>query len=67
MKSPDGLRFARTGVLSAIGPKSSMVRSILADRAMASRCKTALVEPPRTLVNTIALRKDCLVRMSLYE
>lgn len=33
--------------------------------AMAIKCKTAFVDPPRAITVTIALRKDCGVIMSL--
>ena len=45
-KRPPGFRSASNGVAPLMRSKSSMVMSTPASRAMASRCSTALVEPP---------------------
>ena len=44
--------------------KSSRVSSTSASRAMASRCSTALVEPPKAMVTAIAFSNAFLVMMS---
>mmetsp|Transcript_84803 Transcript_84803/g.134272 ORF Transcript_84803/g.134272 Transcript_84803/m.134272 type:complete len:202 (+) Transcript_84803:542-1147(+) len=62
---PLGFRSAIKAVLSLIRWKSSMLSSISAVAAMASKCSTALVEPPKAFTMTIAFSKDFLVKMSL--
>ena len=63
-KRPDGLRSQISGVLSLMSCHSSMVSSMSKARAMASRCSTALVLPPVTMISRMALSIDCLVTMS---
>ena len=46
-KRPPGFRSASSGVRALMRSKSSMESSTPASCAMASRCSTALVEPPR--------------------
>ena len=57
---PPGFKSAISGVRELIASKSSMVNSTPASRAIASRCSTALVEPPvaatATMAFSIALR-----------
>ena len=64
-KFPLGLRSANTGVCLPILSKSSKVRSTLASWAIASKCKTAFVEPPSAITTAIAFSNACLVIMSL--
>ena len=61
---PNGLRSAMCGVRSAMRLKSDSCRSTPASRAMASRCSTALVEPPNAMVTAIAFSNAGLVMMS---
>ena len=61
---PDGFRSARNGVLSDTAWKSSMVSLMPTALAMAIRCKTAFVLPPRIFTTIIAFSKACRVRMS---
>ena len=53
-KRPPGVMSAMWGTRLAIWSNSSMVRATPASRAMASRCSTALVEPPSALTTTMA-------------
>ena len=62
---PDGLKSPITGVLSEIAWKSSCVRSTPTVRAMAIKCKTAFVEPPRTITTVIASSNASRVKISL--
>mmetsp|Transcript_11041 Transcript_11041/g.20034 ORF Transcript_11041/g.20034 Transcript_11041/m.20034 type:complete len:390 (+) Transcript_11041:309-1478(+) len=61
---PLGFRSPSSFVLSLIRWKSSTLSSMPAVLAMASRCKTALVDPPKAFTMTIAFSKDFLVKMS---
>lgn len=61
---PEGLRSARKGVLDEILCTSSIVMSMSIALAMAMRCSTALVEPPSTVMKTIAFSNAALVMMS---
>jgi len=49
---PLGLRSAMNGTRSDTDWKSSIVRLMPTECAMAMRCSTAFVEPPRIIVNT---------------
>ena len=60
---PLGLRSASTGTFAPMRVKSSMLRSISAVLAMASRWRTALVDPPSAVTTVMAFSKDFLVRM----
>src|SRR5262249_623387 len=51
---PPGCKSAHSGVRRPIGSKSSMVSGTPVSRAMASRCRTALVEPPVAFTPAIA-------------
>ena len=62
---PLGFKSARTGVFFPILSKSFRESFILASFAMASRCKTALVEPPRAITIVIAFSSDFFVTISL--
>mmetsp|Transcript_62763 Transcript_62763/g.147178 ORF Transcript_62763/g.147178 Transcript_62763/m.147178 type:complete len:265 (+) Transcript_62763:352-1146(+) len=62
---PLGFKSATSAVLSLILWKSSMDSSIPAVAAMASKCSTALVEPPSAFTSTMAFSKDFFVRMSI--
>lgn len=53
------------GVILDRRSKSSIVRSISAAFAMASKCKIPLVEPWSAKIARIAFSKDLLDRMSL--
>ena len=44
--------------------KSSMVNSISAALAIAKKCKTALVDPPKTAIKRMAFSSDFLVTTS---
>jgi hypothetical protein len=65
MYRPEGARSARKGILLDTRWKSSRVRGTPAVPAMARRCNTALVEPPRTIIMTRAFSKLALVRSLL--
>ena len=58
MKRPPGLRSASSGTLRLILSKSSMVSFTSASRATASRCRTALVEPPVVATAATAFSND---------
>ncbi len=61
---PNGFRSPRCGTRAPIRAKSSRVSSTSASWAMASRCSTALVEPPSAMITVIAFSNAGLVRMS---
>jgi len=61
---PEGARSAMKGVLLVTRWKSSRVRGTPAVAAMARKCTTLLVLPPRAMVITIAFSKARLVRRS---
>ncbi len=63
-KAPKGLTSARCGTLAPIRRKSSIVRSTSASLAIASRCSTAFVEPPKAMTTAMALSNASLVMMS---
>jgi hypothetical protein len=54
---PEGLRSARKGVRSDTVWKSSIVSLMPTECAMAMRCRTMLVEPPRIIVRTCPARQ----------
>ena len=62
-KRPPGLRSASSGVRPLTRSKSSIRRSTSASRAIASRCRTALVEPPVAATAAIALSRASRVTM----
>ena len=53
----------RTGTFARIGSKSSSVSFTPAHCAIASRWRTALVEPPTAITTAIALSNACRVRI----
>ena len=61
---PLGLRSHSTGTRRPTRSKSSSVTEMPALNAMAIKCNTALVDPPRAITTVIAFSKDSLVRMS---
>jgi len=61
---PDGLRSATNGIRSLTAWKSSMPSLTPHECAMAIRCRTALVEPPRIMVRTMAFSNAARVMMS---
>ena len=61
---PEGLRSAMKGTRSEHRWKSSSVRSMPTERAMAMRWSTALVLPPRAITVTMAFSKAARVMMS---
>ena len=65
MYFPLGLKSPRTGTFFPILVKSSNSSFTPIALAIASRCKTALVEPPRVIVTVMALMKAFLVIISL--
>ena len=58
---PNGLTFARCGTRAPIRRKSSSVSSTCASCAIASRCSTALVEPPNAITTAMAFSNASLV------
>ena len=62
---PNGLTSARCGTRAPTREKSSRVSSTSASFAIASRCRTALVEPPKAMTTAMAFSNASLVRMSL--
>ena len=62
---PLGFKSANTGVFLPILSKSLRESFIFASLAIARRCKTALVEPPRAITMVIAFSSDFLVTISL--
>ena len=62
---PPGLRSAINGVRSLTVSKSSIVSGTPASRAIARRCRTALVEPPVAATQAMAFSNALRVRMSL--
>ncbi|CAB5113698.1 unannotated protein [freshwater metagenome] len=62
---PKGFRSPNSGTLDPTRWKSSKVKSTSASYAMARRCKTALVEPPRAIKTVIAFSKAFLVKICL--
>ena len=63
-KRPNGFTSAKCGTLSPMRLKSAKLSSTRASLAIANRCKTALVEPPRAIRTAIAFSKAGLVIMS---
>ena len=61
---PLGLRSANTGTRAPIRVKSSISSGTSAACAMASRCRTALVEPPSAVTTVIAFSNARTVMMS---
>ena len=61
---PKGLRSPSNGTFDPIRLKSSRVRSTSASWAIASRCNTALVDPPSAITVVIAFSKAFLVKIS---
>ena len=61
---PLGLRSASTGTRFPISVKSSMDNSTSAECAIARRCSTALVEPPRAITTVMAFSKALRVMIS---
>ncbi len=60
---PPGLRSASVGTLRLIASKSSIVSGRPDSRAIASRCSTALVEPPLVSTAVMAFSSDSRVMM----
>ena len=60
-KAPNGLTSARCGTFLPMRWKSPIVRSTSASWAMASRCSTALVEPPKAMTMAIAFSNASFV------
>ncbi len=58
---PAGLVSAMWGTRAAMRLKSSSARSTPASAAIASRCSTALVEPPRAITTAMAFSNACFV------
>ena len=61
---PPGFMSAMCGTLAAIRLKSSSSSSTPASLAIASRCSTALVEPPSAVVTAMAFSNASLVMIS---
>ena len=61
---PNGLTSARCGTVAPIRLKSSRLRSTSASCAIASRCSTALVDPPNAITTAMAFSNASRVRMS---
>ena len=64
MYLPEGFRSARTGTLEPIRVKSSIVKSTLIASAIAIKCNTALVDPPRVMIKVMAFSNAFFVMMS---
>ena len=62
---PLGFKSARKGVRSLTFWKSSRTSSTPTERAIAIRCSTALVEPPRIVTTTMAFSKAARVMIAL--
>ena len=62
---PDGFKSQNTGIFFRMTSKSSMDNGTPVEWAMASRCKTALVEPPTAITTAMAFSKASRVMMSL--
>ena len=60
---PDGLRSQSTGTRARIASKSSISSGTPAAFAIASRCSTALVEPPIAIATAMAFSKASRVRI----
>ncbi len=60
---PPGLVSAMWGTRAATRLKSSSARSTRASLAMASRCSTALVEPPSAMTTAMAFSNASFVRI----
>ena len=60
---PNGLTSARCGTRSPIRLKSSSSSGTPASQAMASRCSTALVDPPNAITTAIAFSNASRVRI----
>ena len=58
---PPGLRSAITGVAAATASISSSESGTSASRAIAKRCKTALVDPPDAAAAATALASEARV------
>ncbi|MCY1513133.1 hypothetical protein D9M68_476180 [compost metagenome] len=65
MYRPLGFMSAKTGIRLLIVWKSSCVKGTSTLFAMAMRCNTAFVEPPKTMMVTIAFSKALRVMISL--
>ena len=61
---PDGFRSAMTGVFELIRSKSAISSATPASFAIASRCSTALVDPPVAETTAMAFSIERFVRMS---
>ena len=61
---PLGLRSATTGTFLPMREKSSIVSLTSAAWAIASRCSTALVEPPSAMTTVMAFSNAFFVMMS---
>ena len=65
---PLGLRSAMNGTRSDTDWKSSIVRLIPTECAIAMRCSTAFVEPPRIIVNTYGQnRRGSRMRWAMHS
>ena len=62
---PAGRMSASTGTPWPTREKSSSSSGTSAALAMASRCSTKLVEPPRAMATVMAFSKDSRLKMSL--
>ena len=60
---PNGLRSPSNGTLAPIRLKSSSVKSTSASWAIASKCRTAFVEPPSAIKIVIAFSNAFLVKI----
>ena len=63
-KRPPGFRSARTGTRALTRSKSSRSSGTPASRAIATRCRTALVDPPVAATDAMAFSSASRVRMS---
>ena len=63
-RGPEGCSFTRCGVRALAASQSSIVTGCPASRAMAVRCSTVFVEPPKAMSHSMALRMAAALTMS---
>lgn len=66
-RGPEGASFTKCGVRALAASQSAMVMGHPAAFAMAVRCSTVFVEPPKAMSHSMALRTAAAFRMSLMR
>lgn len=66
-RGPEGASFTRCGVRALAASQSAMVIGQPAAAAMAVRCSTVFVEPPKAMSHSIALCTAAAFKMSLMR